>query len=317
MTDNGYIDFTGTAPRQRFFVKDYLGNVRSVTDGNGNVLEEFDYAPFGEIIRHYKAGPGANDGAREWRFSANELLSEFGDRIYDFQARFYSPYMGRFYSMDPLCEKYYDISPYAYCNNNPFTFVDPEGEKYWIVNQFGRISCIDNDSEEVRLYYTISDGSVSDDYVNVSDDKVLENLQYNNNKKSYTSKLTFSAAMELFVFLSDHSNIEWALHALGSQITLGTVFKVDSAGDWIDFGHTSTPALSIHSHPSIIATKDREIDSMSKDYQHIHDPSAKKAKNFYVYFPESKRVYVLNKQGTKSVSLDYFKQSIYTALKKH
>ena len=24
MTDNGYIDFTGTAPRQRFFVKDYL-----------------------------------------------------------------------------------------------------------------------------------------------------------------------------------------------------------------------------------------------------------------------------------------------------
>ena len=127
MTDNGYIDFTGTAPRQRFFVKDYLGNVRSVTDGNGNVLEEFDYAPFGEMLRHYKAGPGASDGAREWRFSANELLSEFGDRIYDFQARFYSPYMGRFYSMDPLCEKYYDISPYAYCNNNPFTFVDPDG----------------------------------------------------------------------------------------------------------------------------------------------------------------------------------------------
>ena len=45
MTDNGYIDFTGTAPRQRFFVKDYLGNVRSVTDGNGAVLEEFDDYP--------------------------------------------------------------------------------------------------------------------------------------------------------------------------------------------------------------------------------------------------------------------------------
>lgn len=30
-------------------------------------------------------------------------------------------------SVDPLCEKYYWISPYAYCLNNPVKFVDPTG----------------------------------------------------------------------------------------------------------------------------------------------------------------------------------------------
>lgn len=30
-------------------------------------------------------------------------------------------------SVDPLCEKYYWITPYAYCMNNPVKFVDPDG----------------------------------------------------------------------------------------------------------------------------------------------------------------------------------------------
>jgi hypothetical protein len=29
--------------------------------------------------------------------------------------------------MDPLAEKYYSISPYAWCGNNPVKFVDPDG----------------------------------------------------------------------------------------------------------------------------------------------------------------------------------------------
>lgn len=35
-------------------------------------------------------------------------------------------------SIDPLCEKYYSISPYAYCMNNPVKYIDPDG-KDWIV----------------------------------------------------------------------------------------------------------------------------------------------------------------------------------------
>lgn len=35
-------------------------------------------------------------------------------------------------SVDPLCEQYYWISPYAYCLNNPVNAVDPDGR--WVLN---------------------------------------------------------------------------------------------------------------------------------------------------------------------------------------
>ena len=37
--------------------------------------------------------------------------------------------------MDPLAEKYYPISPYAYVANNPIFFIDPDGRQQWPVNQ--------------------------------------------------------------------------------------------------------------------------------------------------------------------------------------
>ena len=35
--------------------------------------------------------------------------------------------VSRYLSIDPLTEKYYSISPYAYCANNPVKFIDPDG----------------------------------------------------------------------------------------------------------------------------------------------------------------------------------------------
>ena len=52
----------------------------------------------------------------------------------DFGARFYDPATAIFLQQDPLAEKYYNISPYAYCANNPVNFVDPDGMREWPVN---------------------------------------------------------------------------------------------------------------------------------------------------------------------------------------
>ena len=50
-----------------------------------------------------------------------------GLNMYDYGARQQDPAVGMFTSMDPLCEKYYNISPYSYCAGNPIRYVDPTG----------------------------------------------------------------------------------------------------------------------------------------------------------------------------------------------
>lgn len=54
-------------------------------------------------------------------------------------------------SIDPHCEKYYSISPYAYCMNNPVRFVDPDGKST-------RVKRLDNGT------YEVIDGTLDDDY---------------------------------------------------------------------------------------------------------------------------------------------------------
>lgn len=48
---------------------------------------------------------------------------------YDYGARQYNSLVGRWDRMDPLCEKYYSVSPYAYCLNNPVKNIDPDGKE--------------------------------------------------------------------------------------------------------------------------------------------------------------------------------------------
>ena len=50
-----------------------------------------------------------------------------GLNTYDYGARQHDPILGRWDRIDPLCEKYYSTSPYAYCANNPMMMVDPDG----------------------------------------------------------------------------------------------------------------------------------------------------------------------------------------------
>ena len=101
---------------------DSFGSTAFVTDQNQNITQGFLYAPFGEITTEYNATFG-NDIIPKYSFNAKELDEETG--MYYYEARYYKPPV--FTSRDPMFEKYFWMTPYAYCANNPVKYVDPNG----------------------------------------------------------------------------------------------------------------------------------------------------------------------------------------------
>ncbi|MNX85666.1 hypothetical protein D3C86_1175140 [compost metagenome] len=57
----------------------------------------------------------------------------FGLETYETFYRGLDPQIGRFNSIDPKSEKYFEVSPYVSMNNNPVGNVDPRGDD-WFVN---------------------------------------------------------------------------------------------------------------------------------------------------------------------------------------
>ena len=47
----------------------------------------------------------------------------------DYGARWYDPTLPRWTTMDPLCEEYYDVSPYTFCLVNPVNTIDRDGRE--------------------------------------------------------------------------------------------------------------------------------------------------------------------------------------------
>ena len=73
---------------------------------------------------------------QSYPFTGKEKDSETG--FYNFGARYYdSDLSGLFLSVDPMADKYPNISPYSYCAWNPVRLVDPKGREIWIIGSDG------------------------------------------------------------------------------------------------------------------------------------------------------------------------------------
>ena len=125
LVDGGFM--TAADMRYHFFVTDHLGNVRVVVNDAGMVEQENQFYPYGEATDMGQALPASVDKPYKW--GGKEWDEDQG--AYDFGARMYSAADARWATMDPLCEKYYSISPYAYCAGNPVNMVDPEGRDWF------------------------------------------------------------------------------------------------------------------------------------------------------------------------------------------
>ncbi|RGN50451.1 RHS repeat domain-containing protein, partial [Bacteroides sp. OM05-12] len=118
-----------------FYLKDHQGNNRVVANESGGIEQVNHYYPFGGLF-----GESSGGDVQKYKYGGKELERMHGVDLYDFSARMQDPVLGRFNTMDPMCEKYYSISPYAYCNNNPIMYIDPNGMDIviWYQNERGK-----------------------------------------------------------------------------------------------------------------------------------------------------------------------------------
>ncbi len=112
-----------------YYDRDHLGSIRQVrrfilNNTNGTLLQSMNYYPFG---LQFCDGSASNGDVQPHKYNGKEFDGMHGLNTYDYGARQYNPILGRWDRMDPLCEKYYSISPYVYCVNNPVNAIDPDG----------------------------------------------------------------------------------------------------------------------------------------------------------------------------------------------
>ena len=119
-----------------YFDRDHLGSVRQVIKAygstKGTVVQKMEYYPSGLQF----CDNTTDSDVQPQRYNGKELDKMHGLNTYDYGARQYNPVTARWDRMDPLCEKYYSVSPYAYCKDNPMKYVDIEGKKVYLFSTF-------------------------------------------------------------------------------------------------------------------------------------------------------------------------------------
>lgn len=116
------------APQQlvRCQCTNHLGSASLELDQQAQIISYEEYAPFGSST--YQAVRSRTETPKRYRYTGKERDDETGLSYYE--ARHYSPWLGRWTSVDPKVNRdllHADPAAYTYVRNNPTCLVDPTG----------------------------------------------------------------------------------------------------------------------------------------------------------------------------------------------
>ena len=142
-------------------MRDYLGSTRAVFDITPDyvedltevILEQNDYCLFGSRIDNADLPTLAQN---RFRFNGKEkLVAGANDTgLADYGARMFSAPLARWTTPDPLADKYYSISPYAFSGNNPVNYVDPDGRVYGDYYSYSGDFLLSDGIKDGKIYLT-------------------------------------------------------------------------------------------------------------------------------------------------------------------
>ena len=157
-------------PTYHFYVQDHLGNNRLVVNENGTIEQVNHYYPYGGLM-----GESKNLSSNQrYKYNGKEFDRMHGLDWYDYGARFHDPATVRWFSVDPLSEDYSEISPYAYCANNPIIHVDKEGKFPLVANVIGAVVGAATDYAcQVAANVIVNEGFSTECFTNVDGKSII------------------------------------------------------------------------------------------------------------------------------------------------
>ena len=117
----GYIPNDTTREETFFYHSDHLGSTSYITDDHANITQYDAYLPYGELL----VDEHSSSEDLPYKFNGKQFDEETG--LYYYGARYMNPVTSIWYRVDPLAEKYPNISSYCYTINNPIRYIDIKG----------------------------------------------------------------------------------------------------------------------------------------------------------------------------------------------
>lgn len=104
-------------PATAFHLADHLGSSTAVVNDTGTLTNREEHTPYGET----------SFARKRYRFTGQERDEESGLGYHS--ARYFLSWAARWATVDPLCHRFADRSPYEYAASNPIRLTDGSGEE--------------------------------------------------------------------------------------------------------------------------------------------------------------------------------------------
>ena len=303
LNEAGYISFPDK--KFHFYLKDHQGNNRVVTDQAGGMEEANYYYPFGGVFLS-----NGND-VQAYKYNGKELDTKKGLNWYDYGAREYDAVLGRWHVMDPSSEKYYGVSPYTYCKNNPILRIDIDGKDDYVVNKNGYVLFWKNTKYEDkgdRVYYFDGEHKpkqVSGKPITIMDNKLMPRMVENQGKEGQTTTYGQTSnihdAANLFKFAADNSIVEWKLDVYENENDGPTAIIItDHKEGSVESGNNAKrrtavngrKKIDIHSHPG-----DESQGASASDMKYIN------SRNNAVYLKRNRTLHDYNSKKSNITTI--------------
>ena len=221
-----------------YYDQDHLGNIRRVISSNGHTVyfaQKINYYPFGAQL--CDGSTDSNVQAR--KFNGKEFDKMHGLNTYDYGARQYNPITARWDRVDPLAEKYYSVSPYVYCVNNPMKYIDIDGKDVWEIDANGNVVNYIKTKEHDRLNVINSKGesvaSMQYEYGTISHQTIEAKDGSSYDMFTICGDDNGTAAFEM---LAQNTDVEWTIGQFDKNSGIPNLLTT-SHSENSDFGLTS------------------------------------------------------------------------------